>query len=217
MDKVWLVTGSASGLSLHGAGSIGNWHRHYFPLIDYKDKYRLVAATPTSSIVLNSNPLVRQKYIHAEPLTFRENSPFTSWPSFCVCFGLFDCRALGIRPPLSRTSLAATADCIQEEAQTACANTMGSAVLGRPVPGLEPLASRACFLSARHSGALATGTISQIPGSAIGAQRQSSRKTCRCRRNPQTDPAEMKPDGLLANDRPAVAIVQARYLPASLL
>jgi hypothetical protein len=43
-------------LSLHGAGSIGNWHRHYFPLIDYKDKYRLVIATPTSSIVPNSNP-----------------------------------------------------------------------------------------------------------------------------------------------------------------
>jgi hypothetical protein len=43
-------------LSLHGAGSIGNWHRHYFPLIDCKDKYRLVVATPTSSIVPNSNP-----------------------------------------------------------------------------------------------------------------------------------------------------------------
>ncbi len=43
-------------LSLHGAGSIGNWHRHYFPLIDYKDKYRLVIATPTSSVVANSNP-----------------------------------------------------------------------------------------------------------------------------------------------------------------
>ncbi|HWZ30750.1 MAG TPA: alpha/beta hydrolase [Bryobacteraceae bacterium] len=43
-------------LSLHGAGSIGNWHRHYFPLIDFKDKYRLVIATPTSSVVPNSNP-----------------------------------------------------------------------------------------------------------------------------------------------------------------
>ena len=43
-------------LSLHGAGSIGNWHRHYFPLIDYAQKYRLVIATPTSSVVPNSNP-----------------------------------------------------------------------------------------------------------------------------------------------------------------
>ncbi len=43
-------------LSLHGAGSIGNWHRNYFPLIDFKDKYRLIVATPTSSIVANSNP-----------------------------------------------------------------------------------------------------------------------------------------------------------------
>lgn len=36
-------------LSLHGGGSIGNWQRHYFPLIDLKQKYRLVIATPTGS------------------------------------------------------------------------------------------------------------------------------------------------------------------------
>jgi len=35
-------------LSLHGAGSIGNWQRHYFPLLDFKDAYRLVVATPNS-------------------------------------------------------------------------------------------------------------------------------------------------------------------------
>src|SRR5690242_12754770 len=35
-------------LALHGAGSYGNWQRHYFPLIDYKDRYRLVIATPNS-------------------------------------------------------------------------------------------------------------------------------------------------------------------------
>src|SRR5262245_34659398 len=35
-------------LSLHGGGSYGNWQRHYFPLMDYKDKYRLVIATPNS-------------------------------------------------------------------------------------------------------------------------------------------------------------------------
>lgn len=35
-------------LALHGAGSYGNWQRNYFPLIDYKDKYRLVVATPNS-------------------------------------------------------------------------------------------------------------------------------------------------------------------------
>jgi hypothetical protein len=33
-------------LSLHGGGSYGNWMRHYFPLVDYKDQYRLVIATP---------------------------------------------------------------------------------------------------------------------------------------------------------------------------
>jgi hypothetical protein len=41
-EKVTLI------LSLHGAGSYGNWQRHYFPIVDYKDKYRLVVATPNS-------------------------------------------------------------------------------------------------------------------------------------------------------------------------
>ncbi|HZS07857.1 MAG TPA: alpha/beta hydrolase [Blastocatellia bacterium] len=35
-------------LSLHGFGSYGNWQRHYFPIMDYVDKYRLVVATPNS-------------------------------------------------------------------------------------------------------------------------------------------------------------------------
>lgn len=36
-------------LNLHGAGSVGNWQRHYFPAADYKKKYRLVVATPTAA------------------------------------------------------------------------------------------------------------------------------------------------------------------------
>lgn len=35
-------------LSLHGAGSYGNWQRHYFPIMDYAQKYRLVIATPNA-------------------------------------------------------------------------------------------------------------------------------------------------------------------------
>jgi len=35
-------------LSLHGGGSYANWQRHYFPIVDYKEKYRLVIATPSS-------------------------------------------------------------------------------------------------------------------------------------------------------------------------
>jgi hypothetical protein len=35
-------------LNLHGGGSIGNWERHYFPIMDLKDKYRLVVATPSA-------------------------------------------------------------------------------------------------------------------------------------------------------------------------
>ena len=36
-------------LSIHGAGSIGNWQRHYFPALDFKETYRLVIATPTAA------------------------------------------------------------------------------------------------------------------------------------------------------------------------
>ena len=43
-EKITLV------MSLHGGGSYGNWQRHYFPIKDYKDKYRLVIATPNSPI-----------------------------------------------------------------------------------------------------------------------------------------------------------------------
>src|SRR5260221_11637000 len=49
-------------LSLHGAGSIGNWQRHYFPAMDYKEKYRLVIATPTaatSGAIATGSPAVR--------------------------------------------------------------------------------------------------------------------------------------------------------------
>ena len=35
-------------LSLHGGGSYGNWQRHYFPIMDYKEKHRLVIATPNA-------------------------------------------------------------------------------------------------------------------------------------------------------------------------
>ncbi|MEO6378104.1 MAG: hypothetical protein ABIO37_08785, partial [Caulobacteraceae bacterium] len=35
-------------LSLHGANGTANGHRHYFPAMDYKEKYRLVIATPTA-------------------------------------------------------------------------------------------------------------------------------------------------------------------------
>ncbi|HMN45238.1 MAG TPA: alpha/beta hydrolase [Povalibacter sp.] len=37
-------------LSLHGGGSYGNWQRHYFPIMDFKDKYRLIIATPNSPV-----------------------------------------------------------------------------------------------------------------------------------------------------------------------
>jgi pimeloyl-ACP methyl ester carboxylesterase len=36
-------------LSLHGGGSVGAWQRGYFPAYRYKEKYRLVIATPSSA------------------------------------------------------------------------------------------------------------------------------------------------------------------------
>jgi hypothetical protein len=37
-------------LNLHSGGSIGNWQRHYFPIMDLKEKYRLVIATPSGVV-----------------------------------------------------------------------------------------------------------------------------------------------------------------------
>ena len=36
-------------LSLHGGGSFGGWQRLYFPAFDYKERYRLVVATPSAA------------------------------------------------------------------------------------------------------------------------------------------------------------------------
>ena len=36
-------------LNLHGGGSVGAWQRLYFPAIDYKERYRLVIATPSAA------------------------------------------------------------------------------------------------------------------------------------------------------------------------
>jgi len=36
-------------LNLHGGGSIGNWQRHYFPIVDLKEKYKLIVATPSGT------------------------------------------------------------------------------------------------------------------------------------------------------------------------
>jgi pimeloyl-ACP methyl ester carboxylesterase len=36
-------------LNLHGGGSVGAWQRRYFPAVDYKDRYRLVIATPSAA------------------------------------------------------------------------------------------------------------------------------------------------------------------------
>jgi pimeloyl-ACP methyl ester carboxylesterase len=36
-------------LNLHGGGSVGHWQREYFPAYEYKEKYRLVIATPSAA------------------------------------------------------------------------------------------------------------------------------------------------------------------------
>ena len=49
-------------LSLHGGGSYGNWQRNYFPIMDYKDKHRLVIATPNAPTRAWSAP--DDEYLH---------------------------------------------------------------------------------------------------------------------------------------------------------
>ena len=36
-------------LNLHGGGSVGAWQRRYFPAFEYKERYRLVIATPSAA------------------------------------------------------------------------------------------------------------------------------------------------------------------------
>ncbi len=36
-------------LNLHGGGSVGAWQRAYFPAVDYKERFRLVIATPSAA------------------------------------------------------------------------------------------------------------------------------------------------------------------------
>jgi maltoporin len=59
-------------------------------------------------------PVNRKNMSMQSSVTFRENSPISS---FCICFGLFDYWALGIRPRCREPSVAAAAGRIQEEAQ----------------------------------------------------------------------------------------------------
>jgi pimeloyl-ACP methyl ester carboxylesterase len=35
-------------LNIHGGGSLSNWQRHYFPAFDFKDRYRLIVASPAA-------------------------------------------------------------------------------------------------------------------------------------------------------------------------
>ncbi len=49
-------------LSLHGGGSYGNWQRNYFPIMDFKDKHRLVIATPNAPTRAWSAP--DDEYLH---------------------------------------------------------------------------------------------------------------------------------------------------------
>ncbi|MBX3479423.1 MAG: hypothetical protein KF842_03420 [Caulobacter sp.] len=61
-------------LNIHGAGSIGNWQRHYFPALDYKTGYRLVIATPTAngSGAIGAGPPIRM-WMPAEDDAYLQN------------------------------------------------------------------------------------------------------------------------------------------------
>ena len=61
-------------LCLHGAGSYGNWQRHYFPIMDYKDKYRLVIATP-SEIYFTISAFPTNAHVQAERKAAQKRAP----------------------------------------------------------------------------------------------------------------------------------------------
>lgn len=66
-------------LNIHGAGSIGNWQRHYFPASDYVQKYRLVVATPTAATLGSmggSGPGVRRWDAAADDAHLRNITDF---------------------------------------------------------------------------------------------------------------------------------------------
>jgi hypothetical protein len=65
-------------LNIHGAGSIGNWQRHYFPAADYVQKYRLVVATPTAATMgaMGSGPGVRRWEASADDAHLRNITDF---------------------------------------------------------------------------------------------------------------------------------------------
>jgi pimeloyl-ACP methyl ester carboxylesterase len=47
-------------LRLHGGGSVGGWQRAYFPAVDFRNKYRLVVATPSAATKEPSRRWVRE-------------------------------------------------------------------------------------------------------------------------------------------------------------
>jgi pimeloyl-ACP methyl ester carboxylesterase len=53
-------------LNLHGGGSLGNWQRHYFPIMDFKEKYRLVIVSPDAGAPGSGtwSPAVDDAHIH---------------------------------------------------------------------------------------------------------------------------------------------------------
>ena len=73
-------------LNLHGAGSIGNWQRHYFPIADLKEKYRIVIATPTAATseptrrwVAEADDAYLQNLVDAVFETFGKNNIRSFW------------------------------------------------------------------------------------------------------------------------------------------
>ena len=96
---------------------------------------------------------------------FRENSPLSCWQSFCICFGLFDCWDLGIRPWLSRTSPCGCKLAAYKRQRKRPALTEWDLLFR---VGLSQVWSgwrhALIFCSARHGGPLATGAIPQILG-----------------------------------------------------
>ncbi|MEX2132224.1 MAG: alpha/beta hydrolase [Pseudohongiellaceae bacterium] len=69
-------------LNLHGGGSISNWQRHYFPVMDLKEKYRLVVASPSGIVrawVADNDDAHLQAIVRQVYATFGEENIAAFW------------------------------------------------------------------------------------------------------------------------------------------
>ena len=171
-------------LSLHGGGSYGNWQRHYFPLLDYTDKYRLVVATPFSprrvwsaeddgylqNIVSSVIETIGRENIKAFWLAGHSQGGLTS--TRIICSDFFATKVDGFLS-LSGGRVggqAGRAASFGIPAQTGARGGSRNAACGPCLPARSRFRSRRCATS-RTSSRPASTRISELPKTSARAQK----------------------------------------------